>query len=544
VTRYGWLTILVGVALFPYYFLLNPIGLSHFDEGQYAFARVWPWIDQFDVDHSFFSPPLYPFLVGLIQQLPITRPDLAGVYVSFIACWASLFFGVKLAVAWWGRSAALPAFVLLLFSPMRIAFGTIGLTDALFTALFLTALFAATKAFHDRSTRWTIAAALLAGSTWSCKYNGFIALAVVAGLFLAQRTPGSFIRWLTICIVAASIMAPWYWAIHTHHADGLEALRKHQQGYVRGLAAIPSNLATAYELRLEFRSAITLIGAWICLGTALIWKTRWIELSATAFLLLAEAVFGGALPIAGLLLVPIAVVSARTDVRIALVLTVLATTFLPAIYTPYLRLWLPAEHLLLLVNAGAVAVLDRQGRRVPPRWLVFALLGAGLVVATIGTFFSTAFGGGRTSIQWLPPAKAGYLPAATRFAEGIKKVGCEQVLVYGRPPLLYYLAASGANVPIRRLADEPLSAWKIEKPTILIVDRIALRDAKEIGADLAEGDSNLLRLFQRFDFATFTPHPATKLDDFGRDRADPHEYSLNSYYFDARSTGRVPEKQQ
>lgn len=63
--RYAWLILFIGLGLFPYFFLLYPVGISHFDEGQYAFARVWPWVDKFDVDQAFFSPPLYPFLSTL-----------------------------------------------------------------------------------------------------------------------------------------------------------------------------------------------------------------------------------------------------------------------------------------------------------------------------------------------------------------------------------------------------------------------------------------------------------------------------------------------
>src|SRR5262249_53240083 len=145
------------------------------------------------------------------------RSDLAGVYISWAACWISLFLGVKLAAAWWGESAAFPAFVLLLLSPMRLAFGTIGLTDALFSALLLATLLAATRAFDLRSTKWTIAAGLLAGATWNTKYNGFITLAIIVGFFLHQRTASSLLQWLVICVIAAAMIAPWFWAIHTHH---------------------------------------------------------------------------------------------------------------------------------------------------------------------------------------------------------------------------------------------------------------------------------------------------------------------------------------
>ena len=277
-----------GIVAFVYGFPTN--GLSHFDEGQYAFARVWPWTDKFDVDQAFFSPPLYPFLVGLVQHLPITRPDLAGVYISWIACWASLYFGVKLAVAWWGRSAALPAFVLLLLSPMRLAFGTIGLTDALFSMLILATLLAATKAFHGGSTKWMILTGLLASSTWNCKYNGFIALAIVAGFFLHQRSASSFLRWLVISVIAAATVVPWFWAFHTHHPEGIAALQKHQQGYLRGLTldAIREGLCRLFTLRSDVPGLSVLLASWVLLGAAVVSRRPTMGFVALAFLLAAE----------------------------------------------------------------------------------------------------------------------------------------------------------------------------------------------------------------------------------------------------------------
>ena len=88
-----WLGAAVAVGLYLRLDALGSMGLSHFDEGQYAFARVWPWIPAFETEQAFFSPPLYPMIVGLVQSV-FPRPDLAGLYVNVIA---SIIHGVGVA---------------------------------------------------------------------------------------------------------------------------------------------------------------------------------------------------------------------------------------------------------------------------------------------------------------------------------------------------------------------------------------------------------------------------------------------------------------
>jgi 4-amino-4-deoxy-L-arabinose transferase-like glycosyltransferase len=535
---------LTASAVVAYFYGFPTNGLSHFDEGQYAFARVWPWIDKFDVDQAFFSPPLYPFLVGLVQHLPISRPDLAGVYISHAACWASLYFGVKLAVAWWGRSAAFPAFVLLLLSPMRLAFGTIGLTDALFTALLLATLLASTYAFRQSSTRWTIATALLAGLTWTCKYNGFIAVGVVFGFFLNRPSIGSFVRWLVIAIVAAAMMAPWYWAINVHHPEGLAALQRHQQGYLRGLssAAAWENLCHGFSLRSVLPGHSTLLVCWLLVGIAAFSTRRWIASLILAIILTAEeSSLNRLMPIVAIGLLPISLLASRRSVRLPLLLAVGATVALPGVYTPYLRLWLPGEHILMILIASGGAAIARPWRKTQPR---FALVGVAALLVLIPSFIKVSYymwalvGKRRPDFLMkldhelyharLPMHRVdGYWTAAQDVVDSVDSKELTELLVFARPPFLYYLANSRLRNPVKRLPDVDLALDRLTPGTYLLAD-IAVRDSKPFAASLRR--AKRLRMLQRIDGWPVSPHPLTMLDDYGSLSAmDRGAYNLNLY---------------
>lgn len=531
-----------GIVAYLYGFPTN--GLSHFDEGQYAFARVWPWIDKFDVDQAFFSPPLFPFLVGLVQHLPITRPDLAGVYISHIACWMSLFFAVRLAVAWWGEDAALPTFALLLLSPMRLAFGSIGLTDALFSALFLATLLAATKAFHDGSTKWTLLAGLLAGLTWSCKYNGFITVAVCAGFFLHQRTFGSFVRWLTIAIIAVAIMAPWYWAIHTHHPEGIAALQKHQQGYLRGFApeSIWSNLQQGFSLRSEVPGPSVFIASWVMLGIAAFAKREWLSLVTIAGLLVAEECCSSKLlPLVALAALPLSLWAARPSARPPALLAIVGTVVLPAIYTPYLRLWLPGEHLMIVMLGAFVGATGRFNPSVGCQRTVVVIAACLLLAPS----FLRVSGQLQGLLGWRMPESIwklhvvvryarrpmphveGYLTASQELADFSNTHEIGELLLYARPPLLYYLAHSKLHAAVKRLPDEHIALERLRSPTTIVAD-VAVRDSKHIATTLREG--RRIRVVQRSTGWPVSAHPLTVLDDFGtNDWANGREYKVNLY---------------
>jgi len=535
---------LTASAIVAYFYGFPTNGLSHFDEGQYAFARVWPWIDTFDVDQAFFSPPLYPFLVGLVQHLPISRPDLAGVYISHIACWLSLYFAVRLAAAWWGDDAALPTFALLLFSPMRLAFGSIGLTDALFSALFLATLLAATKAFHDGSTKWVLLAGLLAGSTWSCKYNGFIAVAVCAGFFLHQRSAGSLLRWLTIAFIAAAVMIPWYWAFHAHHPEGIAALQKHQQGYLRGFApeTVWSDLQRGFELRSDVPGMSVFLACWVMLGFAAFAKRAWLSLIIVALLLAAEeCCASNLLPLLALGVLPLAVVVARASARIPIVLAVGGTVFLPAIYTPYLRLWLPGEHVLLIVLAGAVGWTGTTVGSIKVRRPVVALASLLLLVPSyikVGNQLHDMLkldppqiiAKARMSLNRarLPmPSVDGYKVATKGLVDETNMNELRELLIYARPPLLYYLVHANMKTTIRRLPDERIRLDQLPFESMIVAD-IGIRDSKKVSESLSEGKRT--RTLQPISHWRVVPHPLTMMDDFGRYAPwDASEYKLHLY---------------
>jgi len=228
-------------------------------------------------------------------------------------------------------------------------------------------------------------------------------------------------------------------------------------------------------------------------------------------------------------------------VRAPLALAVLLTNILPGIYTPYLRLWLPAEHIMLLVIAGAVAGVERISSTVQTNRALAAVVGLFLLIpSTIKVYvpLSNVFPRRLPEAMWQAhlwlknarrpmPTIEGYRLAAENLVDRVNAQDVERLYVYARPPLLYYLAHSNLRVPVQRLPDERLQLDQLAPETMLVAD-IAVRDSKRMVHSINEGRQK--RILQRMDGWWVTPHPLTMLDDFGNfDPIDASEYKINQY---------------
>ena len=123
----------------------NRLGLTHFDEGIYAFKGLWSltpgglW--SLDRELIAYAPPLYPIMVGVgYWILPWGMSDLSAIFVS--TCCGIATIPV---VGWLGRrsfgvgaGAAASAFACL--SGPHIAFSRMALTDAPFLLFWLIAI--------------------------------------------------------------------------------------------------------------------------------------------------------------------------------------------------------------------------------------------------------------------------------------------------------------------------------------------------------------------------------------------------------------------
>jgi hypothetical protein len=321
--------------------------LSHFDEGQYAFARVWPWIPGFDADQAKFSPPLFPFLIGAVQAGPVWW---AGPAISR----GAFFCGLVVALLLCRRMLpALPAPVAavflglaVLFDPTLRHFGAAGLTDSPYATLALAAVLLADRAYEQPTARRIFAAGLLAGLSWWAKYSGPMTLLALLALCRNRRQVGT---WALISVIASACIAPWYLMVQLWSPDGVAGLLAHQRGYVQGVGAAVANVRQAGLMMADLWPTHPWFGPLLFLGPLC-----------------------GALPFAVFAKNP----TARAWWRVAFVFAVM-----PAMYTPYLRLWLPSRlPLAVLGIVGVFSAYLSARPRFAPEW---ARLAAPVLVSAL-----------------------------------------------------------------------------------------------------------------------------------------------------------------
>jgi hypothetical protein len=451
---------------------LFPVSLSHFDEGQYAFTRVWPWIDRFDPDQAYFSPPLYPFLVGLVDWTMARQVDWAGVVVSLAASTATIAAVGGIGASWWNPRVGVVAAWACAVDPMQIAFARMGLTDALFTLLFVLTLAACRWALAGGRLSAVILAGVLCGSTWSCKYNGFLTVGLALAFVLGPNWRRAFSNCMLIAFVAVLCVAPWFRAVEASCPGGLASLAAHQRGYAQGWKSIPSNQWIALE-------ALAALSPWPHFLSAL--HFAWL-----------------------LVLPPLGFILRGWKASAQYIALWLVMMTLPGIYTPYLRLWLPTETLLLLWGAAGVDAAVRGDLRRPTR----AAFGIALILATgaiVGWWISSATL--HAAIQVRGP---GYAEAARSLDLIGQTVGARRMLLLARPPLLFYLATRRTILPFARLSGNPDDLDKLQPNDLLVVDRAAFDSpAFKQRLDSRVRDGSVREIEQ----LAVAPSPVVLLDD-------------------------------
>lgn len=360
---------------------LGGLGLTHFDEGVYALAGLWPMlpgglagIDPMVIP---YAPGGYPFLVGLAYTV-FGVADTSAIVVA-IGC------GVLTipAAAWVGRrtfgpGAGAAAGALAALSLAHVAFSRKALTDAPFLFCWVLAMGLGGRFLERPGLLRALALGLAVGLAQYFKYNGWLAGAVViaaAGLGIgfraeerrAGRVAATFGFGLLAAIVAALVYAPWFQFVERH--GGYAALLRHHQSYLGGPGAWfrfwSQQLAQVGALSGgPAWGAVTWTLAW--LGSALLgWKQHsnatdprpartglrlWAGLAAGAVAL-------GALPglpwWLGLAWSPWLVRDERPAVRMLAAWWVVLSIVTP-LYHPYARLWLPLHAAGWLLVAGLV----------------------------------------------------------------------------------------------------------------------------------------------------------------------------------------------
>src|SRR5262245_37732592 len=112
---------------------LSDLGLVHFDEGVYALSGLWsvtPFGEQqLYPKQVLFSPPLFPFLVGIAYWIQGEASDLTVVLINVSIGSATIALVWWITRRWFGAVAAISAAALVALSDFHIANSRMGLTD-------------------------------------------------------------------------------------------------------------------------------------------------------------------------------------------------------------------------------------------------------------------------------------------------------------------------------------------------------------------------------------------------------------------------------
>lgn len=503
-----------------------PESMSHFDEGQYALAQFWPaWLPG-AVGNAFFSPPLWPSLQWLVARA--VGPDgRIGPYLALLCSVATILRGSWLAWRWGGRGPATLAAWLLATDGMQVAFAQVGLTDALFTLLFLFAWPTAWQAIDYGGWRRCLVAGLWVGLAWSTKYSGWLPLAVALGALAGPLPWVRRRRWLLVAAAGGLFHAAWAGALELHLPGGYAALIAHQRGYASPPGQWLGNLMSASVQRDWLGSVTPMLFAAFLLtqcrraaglgfaacGVAVLANTPW----RTVFELIGVpvgaidydrelALFGTSAPWLGLL--PAAVLPFLADRRFRWGWTLAVMLAVPMLYRPYLRIWLPTETVLLLMAALACGRLDAGP---PAAW--WRRLAVGLPALAVGVVLSVPAGFLYLRLPvsgcFRPHDRSDYYAMRARFEYRV-------VGVLARPPVLYYMRSWPPAAQAARFGDQPLPMLHAGEAFFLDDMRNDCPIAAKSARDLA--DRNLIRLWHK---DRYSVHPLVELDD-GRMRTWDH----------------------
>jgi hypothetical protein len=437
-----------------------------------------------------------------------------------------VWVGSRLAFDLGGSRAALLAGWWLATDGALWAFSRIGLTDVLFTFLLLVSIRAIRRAMGPsqvpgswgatwRAVGW---AGLTTGLCWNTKYNGFLPLVVGLGWVIGSAWLGKgsesqptlvrarLARLGWIGLIAGLAYLPWLF--HVERTHGYARLVEHQRGYFLGPSALKDGLI-ATSLGVDLLTDPLLFGLGLASILALVpGRDRPIRMVfALALAVPFAAGMAGlwwiqiGIGLIGVLLMP------TLFERVGSGGLVLILTLLPGLYTPYLRLWLPAIAGLHVVGAVGVALLANRwaawsaasgtlpwaevlrfrGRfPITPAFLAVWLISLSCVSLTcllvvrkippanLLTIVGDASAG---SSPWpaLGPVPAGY-GLEFRRLEPTLRGRPEPLLLLTRPPIRWYLAVGG--IPYRLFDPDPANLGQLPRGAWLLVDALPLDNPK------------------------------------------------------------------
>lgn len=455
----------LGLRLWP----LGGLGLSHFDEGVYAAAGLWPFQRGgfFAIDPGVISyaPPVFPILVGLVYSV-LGPSDQAMLLVSQLV--GTLTIPVS---AWLARrlmpehrhAPALAAILLATGGPL-IAFSRLGLTDATFLLAWLLILGVGVR-FLTRPDAWSaIGLGLAVGLAQNTKYNGFLAGAVVACSLVAGAIGGQggvYLRrgllWGSLAfLISLLVVAPWVVYVQNH--GGYAALLAHQRSYFRGVGLWWDSYQIQVHASMSLSGPIPTLALplIVWLGFARADRSRLAPDRRAALIvvpgsfLLLGCLFRPWIGLAMLVIRPRLLVDPRPGIRLLSWAWILTVAITP-LYHPYARLWLPIEAISYLLLTWVVTgpeladgIPIQLGKNADNRRGV-------LLIARFAVLFAL--------LLWIAPMtgpRSGLLARSDGLKRAIGQIaaripkGTPGVSVLGRPAIAFYLAG---RVPVGRVAD-------------------------------------------------------------------------------------------
>ena len=554
---------IVGVLLFAGAALrlrgFSRLGLTHFDEGVYAFSGFWPFPHAQNGAlyplQKLFSPPAYFGLLGIVNWFRGRALDLNAIAINVVLGSLTVLLVFWAGSRFFGTYAGISACALTALGELHIAFSRTALTDTGFSFFFLLALALIAICIEKESLYWAIAAGLAVGIAWNFKYHGWllIVFALPAVLLKALRNPIGLKRtralllcWFVILVVGAMCFLPWLLFVQ-YRLGGYAAVEKFHGIFLNFRWF--SNLGQLAEMQRYFDGWISRISpaiAFLCgaLSSPHRFSSevfRWCVAILFFTLLLLGALFTGfgACLLLAALSIPM-LWRANHAFGNLLLCSLLILFVLTPCYKPYARLTLPWS-LMILPLAGLSFQQMTEGERWHStwerivsigRWKLTALSACGILVAVtaLSVFQRPA---PRT---WMATASA--RDDAPQMAKLIPHGS--SVLVLGEPEIAFYFKQAGLSTycfseisELRNFLVQP-SLYSSDAHTFVAVGfygRMVLD-----WDTIARKGVNLFRLVSRL---SFQPSDVRLVDDFPpkealslRSTTDP-PYDLLLYEFQA-----------
>jgi 4-amino-4-deoxy-L-arabinose transferase-like glycosyltransferase len=520
------------------------VGLTHFDEGVYALAGLWPWTrgGLAGVDPQFvaYAPPGFPMLVGLAYSV-LGVSDLSAVLVSTVCGVLTIPAAAWVARRTFGPGAGAAAAAFAAMSWAHIAFSRKALTDAPFLSAWLVTIGLGGRFLEKPGLGRALALGLTVGLAQNLKYNGWIAggmvaLAALHGLAVSPeaRSTRAIARTFGFGMVAAAVAGltylPWYLYVEGH--GGYADLIRHHRSYLGG----PESWLP--RLKQQLAQVVGLSGgvAW----SGLTWAVAWLGgaggagrlglltrrgnggTAARVGLLLGCAVLGGVLDAgwwAGMVGCALLATDPAPASRLLVAWWVVLSVMTP-FYHPYARLWLPLHAAGWVLLAGAVVRLgpfhgerDKSGfGNLVTGWRARLALVASVAVLSVARLHTwgeppepLAFGS-----VFAPSDDVKLAVAELELNSAFPKDGSATLDVYARRPVAFYLAV-GRKTLYRLLpdasplmAEDPPGAW-------YLVDEAMFPDLSDEG-DISSARHSRGGAWRRLETYETTADPVTLLD--------------------------------